>query len=657
MGKWAQYGKQYNKNWEKDDALKDWIHSVPGDNSKAFCRYCKCDIHAYHTNLLSHASTVKHKRNSAPFSSTRTLYDVDCHSKNVDHTVKIAELKLAAHVACHSSTPTIDHLGEVIKDISGKDIALHRMKCSALIKHVLGPAVHEELISDLDKNETVYSLIIDESTDIGPEKQLCVMVRYYSRSLKSITTTFLGIISLDSVTANEIFNTITKFLAANRLAIDRCLGLATDGCSTMYGKINFVIARFREVCPDIVHIKCICHSIQLSSSRALMVMPSNVEFMIAETYNWFYHSSIRQQKYKQLYECIDVGEEPMKILKLSDTRWLSIATCVQRVLEHYEELKLHFQIVKKEACSYTAELLYQMFSTPENKLYLVFLRPILQELSQVNKLFESDKASPVQLVTELLTLYCNMLQRILRPTTFTSWGATLAYNLENGSNYLPLAAINFGIEFQLSLHESQIERSSAEQIKEHCRDYLLELLKEIRQRLPDNIQQLESLVDLSPSVVLGAQKPQLLKLSFLPLYKGNLGDLEQQWMRISTLSWPTFSDNDIEQFWVTVVNHIDASGNHDFLQLGHFALCMLALPFSNAAVERTFSQMNLIKLKLRNKLRRGTLEALLHIRSYMRRRGICCREFTPTTKMLSKFNAVIYASDDDSIPEEYFTSS
>ena len=76
-----------------------------------------------------------------------------------------------------------------------------------------------------------------------------------------------------------------------------------------------------------------------------------------------------------------VGEEPLKILKFSDTCWLSIAPCVQHVLDQYEELKLHFQLVKDEECNYTAELLYQMYCTPENKLYLLFLKPILLELN------------------------------------------------------------------------------------------------------------------------------------------------------------------------------------------------------------------------------------------------------------------------------------
>jgi len=146
---------------------------------------------------------------------------------------------------------------------------------------------------------------------------------------------FLGLVSIASGSAESIFETLTTFLSNNRLRIDKCVGLATDGCNTMCGQNNSVITKFRELCPNMVHIKCICHSLLLCSSYALKVMPRNVEFLVAETYNWFCHSTLRQNKYKDLYKCINVGEEPFKILKMSDTRWLSIAPCVKRVLDQY----------------------------------------------------------------------------------------------------------------------------------------------------------------------------------------------------------------------------------------------------------------------------------------------------------------------------------
>jgi len=60
--KWAKYGKKCNKDWENEKRVKEWIQPVMGDDSKALCRVCKCEIHAHHADLVQHASTEKNTK-------------------------------------------------------------------------------------------------------------------------------------------------------------------------------------------------------------------------------------------------------------------------------------------------------------------------------------------------------------------------------------------------------------------------------------------------------------------------------------------------------------------------------------------------------------------------------------------------------------------
>ena len=143
----------------------------------------------------------------------------------------------------------------------------------------LSPAFHDELLTDL--KDQSYSLIIDESTDTGTEKQLCVVVIYCSQLKKCIETTFHGIIALESGTAEGIFNAVVQFLDTNKLQVENYIELAIDGCNVMCGSNNSVITKFQAVCPRVVHIRCICHSIQLCSSYVLKTLPHNIEFMVA----------------------------------------------------------------------------------------------------------------------------------------------------------------------------------------------------------------------------------------------------------------------------------------------------------------------------------------------------------------------------------------
>ena len=103
-----------------------------------------------------------------------------------------------------------------------------------------------------------------------------------------------------------------------------------------------------------------------------------------------------------------------------------------------------------------------------------------------------------------------------------------------------------------------------------------------------------------------------------------------------------------------VLKYTDAAGETPFEELALFALSLLALPFSNASVERVFSQMNLIKTKLRNRLKQPMLEAILHVRGFMSRNRFCCNKFKTTKDMFSRFNASIYASDEaNTLPDDF----
>ena len=82
-------------------------------------------------------------------------------------------------------------------------------------------------------------------------------------------------------------------------------------------------------------------------------------------------------------------------------------------------------------------------------------------------------------------------------------------------------------------------------------------------------------------------------------------------------------------------------------------MSLLAIPVSNASVERVFSQMSLVKSKLRNKMQQRSLENTLHVRAFMQRNGICCNKFTPTQEMLSRFTQYIYCVNADHENNDY----
>ncbi|RXN14802.1 Zinc finger MYM-type 1 [Labeo rohita] len=200
-----------------------------------------------------------------------------------------------------------------------------------------------------------------------------------------------------------------------------------------------------------------------------------------------------------------------------------------------------------------------MYSDNINLIYLKFLQPIVAELNRLNKIFQLDKPDPAKLLTELLTFYRSLLERIGLPKTFQSWQDIMEFNLSD-ENLLPLDAVDFGVQFRLALFEANGISDLAEQdMKRRCRDYMLELSKEIRKRLPDNIKQLEALKFLSQSHTLSSSKPRIDDLPFFHLFKGDVGKAEQQWRVIHTLEWNNAEDGKTEDFWVEVSAYTDTA--------------------------------------------------------------------------------------------------
>ncbi|XP_067129395.1 uncharacterized protein [Centruroides vittatus] len=258
MGKWSKYNKNFQNSWLSDKEFSKWIEEVGNDSEKAYCKLCKVYLRAHKTDLTKHASTAKHAKNAACITSPSqqrltTIFSEKCK-------VTKLELKLAAFVACHTSIRNVDHLTDLVKNefpssssssmaIYIKSLKMHRSKCSAIIKNVIAPALLQELIEDI-KNH-IFSLIIDESTDISCVKHLCLCIRYYNSKDNRIVSQFLGLIPVTVTTAEALHDAVTHFLSDVGIDIQKCFAIATDGASNLCGINNSLYTRMKKDNPNI----------------------------------------------------------------------------------------------------------------------------------------------------------------------------------------------------------------------------------------------------------------------------------------------------------------------------------------------------------------------------------------------------------------------
>lgn len=410
-----QYHQKFRKEWLSDALFKNWLVELD-DKQKVSCKFCKCEIKSKRYDLVQHMKSKKHLAASKDFSTSRSIRTF---TKVTSTKTAEAEGATSLFIAAHCSILSCDHLGELcqanFKDSeAGLNMRLHRSKFTAIINNVLGPHFANDLRTSIGNRR--FSIIIDESTDISVLKFLGITITYFDICFKQITSTYLSLVELEECDANAIIHAIKSTLHSKQLNLQNLCGIGTDNASVMVGINNGVFKKLKEEIPALIHVPCVCHSLQLAvSAAAADALPRNIEYIIRETYNWFAHSSLRQAEYKNMYKAINDGHDPLKIVRSCDTRWMSIESAVARILHQWTELKTLFGIAKNKNKCYAADILYEMYNDPDNLAYLTFLQPILEEVQMVNKSFESSSDDISKLLNDLTNLVKSISKRFVNP--------------------------------------------------------------------------------------------------------------------------------------------------------------------------------------------------------------------------------------------------
>lgn len=129
----------------------------------------------------------------------------------------------------------------------------------------------------------------------------------------------------------------------------------------------------------------------------------------------------------------------------------------------------------------------------------------------------------------------------------------------------------------------------------------MELIYHIRQCLPNNAKVLQSLSLLNEYLQL--IKPEIIDLAkmFTHRLTSSAG--------LHKVSWEKNADT--LELRTDIFSNINAAREIRFADLAEMAFRVLTLPHSNADVQRIFNHMNVVKLKLRNRLSIKSLDVLL----------------------------------------------
>ena len=220
-----------------------------------------------------------------------------------------------------------------------------------------------------------YSVIVDKATDCGSDKFMCILVRYFSKQEGKISTCFLGLAPVIRTTGEALYNALKEMIESKGLTLGNCIGYGSDGAANMIGEHNSLWSRLRQDSPNIIQVRCICHSLALCMKEAFCQLPKYLRFLLSEIPNWFTRSTIRREDFKNLFKVMNSGEDragvALPFAKYSTTRWLARSKVINNLLMNWDELNAYFLVAEQVPDSevqFKAHTIYKMLSNPLNKL-------------------------------------------------------------------------------------------------------------------------------------------------------------------------------------------------------------------------------------------------------------------------------------------------
>ena len=615
----AKKVKNFQTKWLTEKEFKGWLKQVPSDNTKCECTPCKAVILAGRSELLKHASSQKHEQNVRSIQNTPAVTSYvkpDPKMPIIEAELKLSSYIAKTNVALSASDTLIPLLKKLFTDSNiCQEITLGRKKCTYIIRNVLSPVITEDIIVEI--GDKPFSILVDESTDVTDTKFMALLVRYVDNNLV-VREHLLEMIPLHviSCTAKNLFELFKNCCVKHNLKIENIVGMACDNANVMVGAENSFFTHLKAVSENVVLLRCMCHSAALISSHACGELPRSPEELVRQIGTYTSGSAKRCETMKEIQKLFDGNVE--KMLKLSNTRWLSFLNCIERILENYDILQTFFTNAMREDKLKTAESILAGLKNNCNKAYLLFLKYALKSFTTFNLLFQSKKI--------LIGSLSEESRNLLRTICGNYMKADYICNIEKLSvtepNYFKnLNEVYVGPECGTFLENLPAEIST--EIRKSCLKFYIEAAVQIKTRLPINDGCFDELRFIEPKKLFEQSKSGSVMIPHLrSRYQNskwfNANEAEVQLNNMLTTfkadEIRELSEYSIEDFWRKMKAKKNFNDEFIFRDITTLVEIILCYPHSNAETERVFSVMKDIKTPKRNRLSDRTLNAIMVFR-------------------------------------------
>ncbi len=407
----------------------------------------------------------------------------------------------------------------------------------------------EQVIHEIKSSKPqIFSIQLDETTDVSSCAQLIVYVRYvYMGNFKE---EFLFCKQLETTTtAQDVFNIIDKFFRNYHISWLNVCGVCTDGAPSMLGCKSGFQQLVKCVTPSVIGTHCMLHRQVLATKTLphdlLITMKSIIDLV-----NFVKSSALNTRLFSCL--CGDMNSPNSVLLFHTTVRWLSRGKVLNRVFELRNELKVFIR--QKNRLDFE-----KLFTDKFETLKTVYLVDMFTILNTLNLSLQGPMATCLDLLETMkaFSLKLQLWIEKLDQNKFHMFEKLSCFIQEND-------------------FDEEMTKPIGVLIKEH-----LQLLKiEISRYFPELPQTPFSLV----------RNPFSMKIEEVPK------EAQENFIELITsdVAKTNYSLLSINEFWVKSFD--------TYPVLSELALRML-LPFPTTYLcEATFSSLLVIKNKYRNNL-------------------------------------------------------
>ena len=515
--------------------------------------------------------------------------------------------------------------GLITLQIENGDIQLrsHRDKCPrnatyesyATVVDILSSIskiIERDLLSSF-KSSTYFSLMADESTDVSSKEELSICARW-EQDNKPVEH-FLGIVPAKETTAEAISFYLCAFLESKSIDITTMRGLGFDGTNTMSGQRSGVQKRLRLHSPSAVYVHCRCHQLQLATLNAADEHreAKRVLGTLLTIWKAFHYSTKKAEKLAEIQAELNAPE--LKMLKPSDTRWLSRERAVRAVRRSLPALVTTFEEIFDETGDAEAHGIASLL-TKYNTIYM--LSDVLHTVAKLQGSLqgkEVDLASVPGMVESTL----ERLKELKEDTDSTTWfkdhSTVFTDPAQLGEKSVAVTEsmkTHFLREVYCPYLQSVIDHIRG---RIECTDLISSMAVFDPRHLPDDEVNLSDYstdkINTLTAFYGSAQEVQFDGKKGVSQLDIDQQDTESEWKLFRRLMLVQHKRSSLQQVLSTLLN--SSSIRASFPNLAKLAAILIVLPVTTATVERTFSSMKLIKTRLRSRMGENALEHTMRI--------------------------------------------